>query len=474
MTPSARSRILDALQKGATLQAAARAGTVPIATLKAEMAHDDELAEAVEQAQAVGATKRLGVVAAPPKPKPKPQPKQVTPAATTATIAAFPITPTERHAQFVAECAKLGPGIFGALLWVEIKCIAAGMHPMDPMWLWHFQQFYASGKIVDVGRFGLRAAKSVSVPRAIVAEILYTARQLEPGQLGVCPVMAQNQREAADRFSTFRTVLPACGFADCTGQRSPEEEAGFVCSGGGATALKIAMRDLQGHPVEIRVYTASIAGAAGFTAIAGFCDETDLWGKDIGANPAERVIEVLITRFTTQPGAKLHIMSATYFPASKHARMIAEGDTPLQRVARLGEAGARKDTADRASLAAEIKSADARLTAAADPLSVDIPAWVSNPVSPIATCYALSNGNLDRMFALYGGRVAEVGKSSLWTVEDSAAFAQFNSMGYRPPEQTIDGARSGTGGGLIRFPGLDSHDPRSTEHGGTHGPGTID
>jgi hypothetical protein len=461
MTPASRTSLLDALAKGATLQAAARAAKAPIAALRVEIAHDDDLAEAIEQAQARGAVAKAPTVARVAGP--------------TATIAAHPVTPTERHAQFVAECAKLGPGLYGALLWVELKCIAAGMHPMDPQWLWHFKEFYESGKIVDVGRFGLRAAKSVSVPRAIVAEILYTARHLEPGQLGVCPVMAQNQREAADRFSTFRTILRACGFADCSGSRSEEEENGFTCSGGGAAGSQIAMRDLEGHPIEIRVYTASIAGAAGFTAIAGFTDETDLWGKDQGANPAERVLEVLMTRLTTQPGARLHVMSATYYPTSAHARMIAEGDTPLQRVARLGEAGAKKDTADRARLAASIKSTDPRLLAPGDPASVDVPSWVSNPTAPIETCYALSKGNLDRMFALYGARVAEIGKASLWTVEDSLAFAGFNSLGYRPGLATIDGGPAQSGGGLIRFAGLPSYDPRSTEHGGGGaGRGTID
>jgi hypothetical protein len=351
---------------------------------------------------------------------------------------ADPATPRDR---IISEASALSEGLYGYFLWIEQKCTAAGMHPCDPQWLWHFREFYESGKMIDVGRFGLRAGKSVSVPRALAAEVLLVSRRLEKGQVGVCPIMAQNMREAADRFSTMRQILHACGLVDNTGHRTEDEE-GFVCSGGGSTALKIVMRDFEGHDVEVRVYPASISGAAGFTGIAGFCDELDLWGRDEAANPAKRVVEILTTRYTTQPQAKLHLMSATYNPKSAHAEMIAAGDTPLQRVARLGAEGAKKDEDERSRLARSFSLADKLLTEKADPQSTDIPSWVSNPITPIEECYKKSGGDLRRMFALYGARVASVGGAKM-SADDYLWIASQNNTAARPAI-TITGEDIGT------------------------------
>src|SRR5262249_27944341 len=153
-------------------------------------------------------------------------------------------------------------------------------------------------------------AKSASVCRAIAAEVLLLERRLEESIVGVCPVMSSNMREAGDRFDTVKSILRACGLQDVTGVRGQEpEEHAFKTMGGGQQALVIALQDSQRHAVEFRIYPASEVGAAGFTGIAGFGDELDLWGKAGGANPASRVVEVLVTRYTTQPEAKLHLMS---------------------------------------------------------------------------------------------------------------------------------------------------------------------
>lgn len=447
-----RGRLLEALRDGMGLEGACGAAGGSVEGLAALCAADDDWACEVEGACAEGGSKRQA----------QGEPRPAAPAS------------EDRHAAFVAECAKFAPGLYGALLWVESRCVAAGMHALDPQWLWHFREFYESGKMVDAGRFGLRAAKSVSVPRALVAEILYTDRRLEPGQVGVCPIMSVDKAEAADRFSTVRRILSACGLTDHTGKRT-EEADGFVCAGGGSAALKITMQDLQGHDVEIRVYPASISGASGFTAIAGFLDELDLWGKEGAANPADRVIEIVVTRFTTQPGARLHVMSATYHPTSAHAKMIAAGDTALQRVARLGAAGAAKDETDRRRLAAKIGSSDARLLAPGDPNSTDVPSWVSNPTAPIETCHALSKENIDRMFALYGGRVTAlgIGMAATWTVDEIRAIDEHNRSVARPAGgvATLDGERAFGATGLRTFPGLSSFDQRSENYRGPMGGG---
>lgn len=313
----------------------------------------------------------------------------------------------ERWARIYDKVNANGGGKMGALLWLERQVVdgAERMHALSDPWRAHFGDFYESGKFLDVGRFGVRAAKSDSTLYALVAEVLLTPRLLQPNIVGVCPIMSANMREAGDRFDTARTLLRGCGFLDISGSKASVEPFKFKASGGGSTALVIETIDAGGHRVEFRIYPASVPGAAGFTGIAGFGDELDLWGKTDGANPAQRVVEVLISRYTTQPEAVLHLMSATYDRDSAHAALIKLGDTPMQRVARLGAWGAAKDYEDRMRLAASIKSEDPLLTAPPlIPDCTDVPCWVTNPVAPIESCYQKSGGDVRRMFSLYGGR----------------------------------------------------------------------
>jgi hypothetical protein len=448
--------ILDRLRQGLSTWAAIRYAKVSRKQFNLLHDEDDDFAEAVELATAAGAlalAKKKGGKKAPPAlpipeaPRRAPPPPPTIPPPL---VVSGGDSWVEIWAKIRREAAELAPGEYGQLLWVERACVKAGMHPLDRQWLWHFQEFYASKKRVDVGRFGLRAAKSDSNCRAVTAEVLLTPRRLEPGFVGVCPVMSSNMTEADDRFDTIVQVLSACGLTDLTGVRQPEED-GFQRSGGGSSARVISLRDAQGYKVEFRIYPASISGAAGFTGIAGFCDEVDLWGKEAGANPAKRVFEVLLARYATQPTAKLHVMSASYHHDSEHASMVAAGDTPLQRVARLGVDGAAKDTEARATLAVAIGSRDPLLLTPADPNSTDIPCWVSNPAAPIDACYALAKGDVKRMMFLYGGRLnPSRGRAATMGIEDLRA------LGERNREVCSGGDR-----GLMSFDDLPSWDPRS-------------
>ena len=67
----------------------------------------------------------------------------------------------------------------------EARAVAAGMHALDPAWRRHFRSFYASCKFVDVGRFGVRAAKSDSTLYAVTAEVLLILRSLQQNITGI-------------------------------------------------------------------------------------------------------------------------------------------------------------------------------------------------------------------------------------------------------------------------------------------------
>jgi hypothetical protein len=301
--------------------------------------------------------------------------------------------------------ASYGPGPFGYLQMVNARCEAAKLHPMDPWWVGHFRKFYASGKMIDIGRVGLRGGKSTNVCRALVSDVLYTRRHLEPSQIGVCPIMSAGTKEASDRIDTIMSVLRACGLQDVTGGRAAAEPGQFRKIKGENGAEVIELYDSQGHPVEFRIYPASKHGAVGFTAIAGFCDEVDLWrDKATGANPASEILDLLLFRFTTQPDAHLYIFSATYGTVtSAHMKWVAEGDTPLQYIARLGSKGAQKDYESRLRLVAQA-GPDPRLLVGGDAKSPNIPCWVTSPIANIATCYKLSKGDLAKVLLYYGGR----------------------------------------------------------------------
>lgn len=376
------------------------------------------------------------------------------------------LDPSDRWDKARSEAAAVAPGHLGTLLWIDARCQRAGMHALDPWWTATLADFYASGKLCLTARVGLRGAKSVTVCRSLVNDALFTVRDLDPSTAGVIPIMSADRTEATDRFWTIRKVLGACGVASSKGDDAgdllpgglgTEYTASTLPSGGGV----IKTVDSQGHAIEFRIYPARITGAIGYTAVAGFCDEVDLWPVDLGvsaeevarrsdkgkANPADVVLDRLLERFTTtMASAHLYVVSASYHGQdSAHARKVKDGDTAIQMVARLGALGAERDNAARRRLAEMIGSTDPRLLLPADPLSTDIPAWATNPAAPIETCYALSRSRVGPMLGRYGGRPDESeGAGPLSGIEwvrhggVSAATVVDAMVGVVPPE---DGGR---------------------------------
>lgn len=334
------------------------------------------------------------------------------------------VEPDDSWARVRLEAEKLAPGDLGTLLWLDARCQMAGMHGLDTWWVDRFGEFYDSGKPVMVCRKGLRAGGSASACRSLVRDLLFTIRLLDSGTIGVAPIMSSSRDEATDRFFTIKKILRACGMAPVKKKGADadgiDEEMYEVLPGGvggeyrSAKSLAgggvIQLQDSQGHKLELRILPAIRRAAVGYTGVGGFLDESDLWPNDpeMHVNPAGIVISDVMKRFTTQPSARLYIFSASYYAKSAHSERVDMGDTSAQYLARLGAAGARKDTAARRGLAERIGSDDPRLLAEADPSSPDIPAWVTNATqSPIERCYQLCDDKIGTMLALYGGRAAE-------------------------------------------------------------------
>jgi len=395
---------------------------------------------------------------APAPPKPKRAPKLVEPVDEVAAAHA------ESWDRVIAEAARLGPGLAGTLMWIDARCVLAGMHPLDVWWLGTLINFYATGKLVLVVRNGLRGAKSVSVCRALVNDAMFGRCNIDSGTPAVIPIMSADRTEATDRFHTIKAVLAACGMSNIKAKEEDSivpagglgmtYESKTLPSGGGV----ITIRDCENRVVEFRVYPARLTGVIGHTDKAGFGDELDTWPVDeLGvsdddvakrsskgrANPADVVLDRWLERFTTtRKTAHLYLVSASYYGHNTaHARKVAEGDTSIQMVARLGALGAERDEVARLSLAGAIGSDDPRLLARSDPNSTDIPAWVTNPTATIADCYALSRDRLGPMFGRYGGRPDE---SEAWrgpfadtafVIDERADRPQDVIVGVSPPNK---------------------------------------
>jgi hypothetical protein len=315
-----------------------------------------------------------------------------------------------------------GLGLAGTLKWVDSRCAKVpGWHHLDPWWIYAFTDpslgFYASKKTVMTCRKGLRAGGSSSATRALGNDALFTLRELDPGTIGVIPIISSSRDEATGRFVTLRQQFRACGLSPAKGD---EEEGAQIIPGGLGGEYKssraqsggglIKVLDSQGHSLEFAVLPALKRSGVGYTAVDGFIDESDLWPNDpeTHVNPAGDVIGFVLERLTTQIAAHLYVFSASYNAESAHKALVDEGDTAIQHLARLGLEGARIDERERRRLAEAIGSTDPRLLAPGDPMSPDIPAWVTNPkLADIERCYAFAKQDLRRMLARYGGRAAE-------------------------------------------------------------------
>lgn len=353
-----------------------------------------------------------------------------------------------------------GSGLQGTLKWVDSRCaMVPGWHPLDPWWVDAFTErahgFYPSGKTIMTCRKGLRAGGSSSACRALGNDAVFTERELDPGTIGVIPIISSSRDEATGRFVTLRQLFRAIGIAP---EKGDEEEGAFIIPGGvGGTYRStrsqsgggiIKLQDSQGHDLQFAIMPAMKRSGVGYTGVCGFIDESDLWPNDpeTHVNPAADVIDFVLERFTTQVTAHLYIFSASYNAESAHKDRVDLGDDMVQHLARLGPDGVRVDTEERRKLAEYLASIgvrpDPRLTATgpsdcgtcqgtgkrrrredgemvtcgvcrgagllAPEDSPDIPAWVTNrSKADILRCYAFSKQNVTRMLARYGGRAAE-------------------------------------------------------------------
>lgn len=299
------------------------------------------------------------------------------------------------------DCSRFGTGPMARLLWLDEKLVARGFPPLSPWWREALTQFYASGKRWFVARVGRRGGKSSTLCRVAVAEAVWTERDLPPGTIGVFSIISVDMAEATDRIDTIEQILLSLGYTKLN-EGTPESRTEFV------RTLKlgrprIVMQDSQGHPIEFRVYPATISGVSGHTSIGALCDEAAKWRDEkTSANPADQVLKSLMPAMSTQRAAHLFLVSSAFSTIDRHHDAITEGDTERQFVARLYADAAERDRAERRKAATMLRSQAlatfaaheraAKLKAAelleqtadaASALSTNIPTWIANPTRNI-------------------------------------------------------------------------------------------
>lgn len=204
---------------------------------------------------------------------------------------------------------------------IEARLIAKHFPATSPWWRetierWYRRRDVAGGVRQLVARVGRRGGKSSTLSRLAVAEALFGHHDVPPGDIGYVAVISTDRKEAAGRLRTIKAILDAINV-----EHEPVEDT--------PQAIQIA-----GTRIGFRVFTASISGVSGFTAIFVICDEVAKWkDADTGANPASEVLTSVRPTMATMPCASLVLSSSPFGRLDAHFDAFEEGPNETQETA---------------------------------------------------------------------------------------------------------------------------------------------
>lgn len=193
--------------------------------------------------------------------------------------------------------------------------VAKGWPPTSPWWLETIRRWYEAGTPELVDRVGRRGGKSSTLCRLAVVEALYGLHVIPPGDTGMVAIISTDRPEASSRLRTIRAILDALG----------------VSYRWNASEKRL---EIVGRPIAFRVFTATVAGVSGFTAIFVFCDEVAKWkDADTGQNPATIVLGSVRPTMMTMPNARMVLSSSAMGQADAHYDAFEQGDSDKQTTA---------------------------------------------------------------------------------------------------------------------------------------------
>lgn len=192
--------------------------------------------------------------------------------------------------------------------------LAQGWPDLSSWWVETLTRFVTSRRRQLVCRVGRRGGKSSTLCRFAVAFALaFDTKQIPPGDIGLVAFISTTRDEASQRLRTIKAILDALGVA-------------FRPIEGGI--------ELADRPIAFKVFTATVAGVSGFTAILVICDEVAKWkDADSGANPASEVLASVRPTMATQLQALIILSSSPLGNDDAHAKAYDQGATDFQHVA---------------------------------------------------------------------------------------------------------------------------------------------
>lgn len=417
--------ILAALEQGADLSAAARAGNVAPETLL----RWSEVAEVSAQIEAAKERAKLRALddaldpfnakgAAPGiEPGQPERPRvQFSPPASDGTRGQS--APRDRWAQAHEDAARLGPGLYGYLLWLEGRIGAHNekaptwerIPPMPEPLLELFHDFVTSGKqeLDILGGRGL--GKTTMFCRFTLIECLFAPPVVHGGEIAIWAELAQDMDGAGLALGVLEKLLEIAGLRKDPTRKDDDPDT-FRTLRQERGRSRIQFVDAHREHVEIRVYPATVAALSGPTLRGARHDEEQKWranAKD-GTSSAEEVLDAEAGAFRGRQHAHLYRMSSAYSTATPHHQDVHAGDTPDRMVARLGRFLdlARAGFDARATVATPADAAEIRTFAASlTPESVTLPSWFNPSLDP----RALKARSVRVWLREYGSRTTAAGE----------------------------------------------------------------
>ena len=205
-----------------------------------------------------------------------------------------------------------GRELFAHLLAVDAVLAKAGFPPLSEFWRREAKRFLCSSARRWVVRVGRRGGKGLTFAKLAVVFALFAPLVLPPGELALVAFLSIDRREAASRIRSVRAMLDALAVA-----YEPRAEE----------------LELTGRPVMLRVVTASVRAAVGFSTVLVIADEAARWRDDeTNANPAREVLASIGPAGAGQPASRTIVGSSPWSESDHHAELFALGDTEHQRV----------------------------------------------------------------------------------------------------------------------------------------------
>jgi hypothetical protein len=211
------------------------------------------------------------------------------------------------------------PDKFAALVLVRFAALAAalaasGWPGITQWWNGLLESFMRSGVPQLVARVGRRGFKSsTACVFAVAFALVYSTLGLvPPGDIGWVVFVSVTRDEAQSRLRTVSRIL---------------EVIGVRYALAGDTLI------IDGTNIGFRVQACTVASVSGWTTILIIADEVAKWmDRDTGANCATEVLAALRPTMSTQPLARILLLSSPLSVDDAHARAFDAGSSSFQLV----------------------------------------------------------------------------------------------------------------------------------------------